>query len=69
MYRNCFIQNDEYKAKINALRPLSNEALAQVKEYYKIGLTYASNALEGNTLSLAETKVVLEDALQLAENI
>ena len=38
MYRNCFVQNDEYKAKINALRPLSNEALAQVKEYYKIGL-------------------------------
>ena len=65
MYRNCFAQNDEYKAKINALRPLSNEALAQVKEYYKIGLTYASNALEGNTLSLAETKVVLEDGITI----
>lgn len=65
MYRNCFTQNDEYKAKINALRPLSNEALMQVKEYYKIGLTYASNALEGNTLSLAETKVVLEDGITI----
>lgn len=65
MYRNCFIQNDEYKAKINALRPLSNEALAQIKEYYKVGLTYASNALEGNTLNLAETKVVLEDGLTI----
>ena len=65
MYRNCFVQNDEYKAKINALRPLSNEALAQVKEYYKIGLTYASNALEGNTLSLVETKVVLEDGITI----
>ena len=65
MYKNCFVQNDEYKAKINALRPLSNEALAQVKEYYKIGLTYASNALEGNTLSLVETKVVLEDGITI----
>lgn len=65
MYRNCFVQNDEYKAKINALRPLSNEALVQVKEYYKIGLTYASNALEGNTLSLVETKVVLEDGITI----
>lgn len=65
MYRNCFVQNDEYKTKINALRPLSNEALAQVKEYYKIGLTYASNALEGNTLSLVETKVVLEDGITI----
>ena len=54
-----------YKAKINALRPLSNEALVQVKEYYKIGLTYASNALEGNTLSLVETKVVLEDGITI----
>lgn len=65
MYKNCFAQNDEYKAKINALRPLSNEALVQVKEYYKIGLTYASNALEGNTLSLVETKVVLEDGITI----
>lgn len=65
MYRNCFVQNDEYKAKINSLRPLSKEALAQVKEYYKIGLTYASNALEGNTLSLVETKVVLEDGITI----
>lgn len=65
MYKNCFVQNDEYKAKINALRPLSNEALVQVKEYYKIGLTYASNALEGNTLSLVETKVVLEDGITI----
>lgn len=65
MYKNCFAQNDEYKAKINALRPLSNEALAQVKEHYKIGLTYASNALEGNTLSLVETKVVLEDGITI----
>ncbi len=65
MYKNCFTKNDEYKAKINALRPLSNDALLQVKEYYKIGLTYASNALEGNTLSLAETKVVLEDGITI----
>lgn len=54
-----------YKAKINVLRPLYNEALVQVKEYYKIGLTYASNALEGNTLSLVETKVVLEDGITI----
>ncbi len=65
MYKNCFSQNDEYRAKINALRPLSKDALEQVKEYYKIGLTYSSNALEGNTLNLAETKVVLEDGLTI----
>lgn len=29
MYKNCFIQIYEYKARGNALGPLSNEALAQ----------------------------------------
>lgn len=65
MYQNCFAQNDEYKAKINSLSPLSIDALKQLKEYYKIGLTYSSNALEGNTLTLVETKVVLEDEITI----
>lgn len=36
-----------------------------MQEYYRIGLTYSSNALEGNTLDLIETKVVLEDGLTI----
>jgi len=65
MYRNCFEQNDELKKQIDSLRPLSKDAISQIKEYYKIGLTYSSNALEGNTLDLAETKVVIEDGLTI----
>lgn len=65
MYRNCFKQNDEYKAKIDAFRPLSDEALKQLKAYFKISYTYASNALEGNTLSLNETKIVVEDGITI----
>lgn len=65
MYRNCFEQNDKLKKQIDSFRPLSSDALAQIKEYYKIGLTYSSNALEGNTLDLAETKVVIEDGLTI----
>lgn len=65
MYENKFQQNDEYKAKIDAYRPLSEDVLSQIQDYYKIGLTYSSNALEGNTLDLVETKVVLEDGLTI----
>lgn len=65
MYENRFQQNDEYKAKIDAHRPLSVDILSQIQDYYKIGLTYSSNALEGNTLDLVETKVVLEDGLTI----
>ncbi len=66
MYQNRFKDNEEYKAKIDAHRPLSQDAIKQIQDYYKIGLTYSSNALEGNTLDLAETKVVLEDGLTIS---
>ncbi len=35
----------------------------ELKSYYRIGLTWSSNALEGNTLTESETKVLLEDGL------
>jgi Fic family protein len=66
MYNNCFADNDEYKVKIDSYRPLDKDAVKQIQEYYRIGLTYSSNALEGNTLDLAETKVVLEDGLTIS---
>ena len=65
MYNNRFKDNDEYKAKIDAYRPLNENIVKQIQEYYRIGLTYSSNALEGNTLDLVETKVVLEDGLTI----
>ncbi len=49
---------DDKKAFIDEKRP---ELLKQLKQYYKIGLTYSSNALEGNSLTISETKVILED--------
>ena len=57
---------DEAQVKINALRPFSNEMNHQIKEYFRIGLTYSSNALEGNSLTISETKVVIEDGLTIA---
>ena len=62
MYQNKFRDNEEYKAKIDAHRPLSLNAIKQIRDYFKISFTYSSNAIEGNTLSLSETKVVIEDA-------
>jgi Fic family protein len=47
------------------IRPLSAHALKQLKEYYRIGLTYSSNALEGNSLTETETKIVLEEGITI----
>lgn len=65
MYQNRLQEIDELKAKIDSFRPLSKDILKQIQEYYRICLTYSSNALEGNSLDLAETKVVIEDGLTI----
>ncbi len=54
---------DANKAGIDRIRPFEGETLRQLREYYRIGLTYTSNALEGNSLTEIETKVLLEDGL------
>lgn len=56
---------DKLQAEINSYRPLSVNILKQLKEYYRVGLTYTSNALEGNSLTETETKVVLEDGITI----
>lgn len=59
------IKTDELQKKIDKLRPLSRETVLSLKGYYKIGLTWSSNAIEGNTLTESETKVVIEDGLTI----
>ncbi|MBS4030662.1 MAG: Fic family protein [Clostridiales bacterium] len=56
---------DLYKATIDERRPFEGEMLKQIRDYYRIGLTWSSNALEGNILTESETKVLLEDGLTI----
>lgn len=65
MYKNRLCEIDELKAKIDNFRPLSEHVLAQLKAYFKISFTYSSNAIEGNTLSLNETKIIIEDGITI----
>jgi Fic family protein len=54
---------NEYKTLIDTCRPLSTEEVRELDDYFRIGLTYTSNALEGNTLTISETKVIIEDGI------
>ncbi|MBU2055266.1 MAG: Fic family protein [Proteobacteria bacterium] len=58
-------RTDEMKTRIDGFRPLSHHMLRQIKEYLRIGFTYASNALEGNSLTETETKIVIEDGITI----
>ena len=60
-----YSQADENNRKLTAYRPLPPETLKSLREYYRVGLTYTSNALEGNSLTESETKVVIEDGLTI----
>lgn len=51
---------DTLKAELDELRPLRPEHVAALRSYFKIGLTYTSNALEGNSLTETETRVVID---------
>ena len=56
---------DKLKNELDQYRPLPSAAVKNLKEVYRVEWTYNSNAIEGNTLSLIETKVVLEDGLTI----
>ncbi|MBN2479027.1 MAG: Fic family protein [Parachlamydiales bacterium] len=56
---------DDLNQEIKSHRPLNSHLLKLIKEYYKIGLTYSSNALEGNSLTESETKIVLEEGITI----
>ena len=60
---NQFDKIDLYKAAIDKYRPLEGDMLKQTQDYYRVGTTWTSNAIEGNTLTESETKVLLEDGL------
>ena len=51
---------DEKKAVLDTLRPLTVGEVARLKDEFLVEFTYNSNAIEGNTLSLQETAMVLE---------
>ena len=51
---------DEKKAVLDTLRPLTAGEVARLKDEFLVEYTYNSNAIEGNTLTLQETAMVLE---------
>ena len=53
------------KREISKCRPFEGEMLDEVRGFYRISTTWASNALEGNTLTIGETKLLLEDGITI----
>ncbi|MDW7727933.1 MAG: Fic family protein [Candidatus Methanoperedens sp.] len=56
---------NEKMHRLNSLRPFPADAVRKLHEEMRLLHTYHSNAIEGNTLTLPETKLVLEDGITI----
>jgi len=62
-----FTEIDSLKSELASLRPLSGAELQRLREEFMVENTCDSNAIEGNTLTLRETALILREGLTIAE--
>jgi Fic family protein len=53
----------EKRRRLDALRPIPPASLEKLRERFELEWTYHSNAIEGNSLTLRETMLVLRDGI------
>lgn len=57
---------DVLKEQLSTLRPLPEEALKKIQDALDIEYTYESNRIEGNTLTLQETALVVNEGITIS---
>ncbi|MBI5412128.1 Fic family protein [Candidatus Peregrinibacteria bacterium] len=60
-----FKRFEEKRKRLNAMRPLPPAAVRKLREQFAIEMTYNSNAIEGNSLTLRETFLVLNEGITI----
>ena len=56
---------EELLHELNSYRPLTKGELLRLSEDFSINFTYNSNAIEGNTLTLQETALVIKEGITI----
>ncbi len=56
---------DEKLKRLNSFRPLPELAVKKIREQFEIEMTYNSNAIEGNSLTLKETYLVINEGITI----
>ena len=57
---------DVLKEQLSSLRPLPETALKKIQDAFDIEYTYESNRIEGNTLTLQETALVVNEGVTIS---
>lgn len=59
-------QIDLLKKELDSYRPINTSQLKNLMDFYKVEYTYDSNRIEGNTLTLQETALVIEQGITIS---
>jgi Fic family protein len=62
---NVIQQADTLKQRLHNLRPLDPEAVSKIKASFEMEYTFESNRIEGNTLTLQETALIVNEGLTI----
>ncbi|HMY81096.1 MAG TPA: Fic family protein [Candidatus Absconditabacterales bacterium] len=62
-YNNILTKIYTLKSQLDSLKPFDQFQLKNLQQWFRIAYIQNSNAIEGNTLSLSEVKVLLEDGI------
>jgi Fic family protein len=62
-----FTETNRLADILHSLRPLNSGELSRLREEFIIDNTYNSNAIEGNTLTLRETALILKEGITIGE--
>lgn len=62
-YSDLLERLDEKKGKLDKFRPLPTALVKNLDNWFRVELTYTSNAIEGNTLTRSETALVVEKGI------
>ena len=62
-----FEEIDELLRQVNERRPLTHGEVERLRNEFLIEFTYNSNAIEGNTLTLQETALILGEGITIAQ--
>lgn len=63
--QNVYQRIIEKKKRLDGLRPLSKSLVGRLRDQMIIEWTYNSNAIEGTSLSLKETQLIIEQGLTI----
>ena len=64
--KELLLQIDSLKCRLQNIRPLPVEALHKIKASFEMEYTFESNRIEGNTLTLQETVLIVSEGITIS---